>query len=392
MKDRILEEAKSLKDELITHRRWLHAHAETGFKLHQTHAYVKNALIQMGYHPKNCGKCGIIAEIGSGKSGKTFLLRADMDALPIQEETGLEFACKTGNMHACGHDMHTAMLLGAAKLLKANEDQIQGTVRLMFQPAEEIFQGSQDMIENGVLEDVDAAMMIHVTAGAPLPTRTVVVSSPGISAPAADYFTIRIQGKGCHGAMPQNGVDPLIPAAHILIGLQEIQTRELGDRAVLTLGTISGGSAPNVIADRVEMSGTLRTFDEKIRTYVKSRITALSEGISAAFRAESQVIFGSGCPCLQNDEILSHQVDQYLKEQLGSDMVFTTKELNPEGNPSAGGSEDFAYISQKIPALMVALCAGGNYPLHHPKVVFDEEVLPVGAAVLAGCAAEICNL
>ena len=391
MKDQLLREAKEIRDALVTHRRRIHGCPETGFDLHNTRAYVRDQLTNMGYEPRDCGRCGIIADIGRGD--RTILLRADMDALPIREDTGLDYAGTNGNMHACGHDLHTAMLLGAAKLLKNHEPELNGRVRLLFQPAEEIFQGAGDMIADGALKAVDAAMMIHVTVGAPLPTGTAIISSPGVSAPAADYFTIEVRGRGCHGSAPQDGVDAIHAAAHILIALQEIQARELGinDKAVLTIGTIQGGSAPNAIADSVTMAGTLRTLDEDLRTRIKLRMAEISRGIAAAFRADAEVIFGSGCPCLENEAKLSRRVAGYLKDLLGSDMAYTTRELDPGGGPSAGGSEDFAYISQKVPSVMVALAAGNPskgypYPLHHPRVRFDEDALPYGAAIHACCA------
>ena len=173
--------------------------------------------------------------------------------------------------------MHTSMLLGAARILKQHEDEIQGTIKLMFQPAEEIFEGSQDMIEAGVLKnpDVDAALMIHVMAGMPFEAGTVIVSAPGVSAPAADYFNIKVRGKGCHGSMPNTGVDPLNAAAHILIALEEISARELAmsDQAVLTIGTMNAGVAANVIPDTVDMGGSIRTFDQAPRAVSKQRGT-----------------------------------------------------------------------------------------------------------------------
>lgn len=387
----ILTEAKAMEAEILAHRRWLHAHAETGFDLANTLPYVQNALEEMGYNPIPCGRAGLVATVGQGDS--VLLLRADMDALPIQEESGVDFACHDGRMHACGHDMHTAMLLGAAGILKKHESELRCTVKLMFQSAEEIFEGSADMIEHGVLENpkVDAAMMIHVTAGVPLPAGTVIVSAPGVSAPAADYFTVRVQGKGCHGSAPQNGVDPITAAAHILIALQEIQARELAasDEAVLTVGTFHGGTAENVIADSAAMGGTIRTYDEGTRAYLKERILQISQGIATAFRAEAEVTFGSGCPTLVNDAALCNQVAGWLKSLLGPGKTLTTAQLSPDGKPSrGGGSEDFAYISQKVPALMLALCTGEPdkgflYPQHHPKVRFDEDALTTGAAVFA---------
>ena len=393
-KEQIMQEAAALQEEIKAHRLWLHTHAETGFDLTETKPYVKSALMKMGYTVQECGKAGLVTTVG--KPGrKVLLLRADMDALPIAEEADVDFACKNGRMHACGHDMHTAMLLGAAKLLKAHESELDGMVKLMFQPAEEIFEGSKDMIASGVLENPrpDASLMIHVAAGMPLPAGTVVVSAPGVSAPAADYFTIRVHGKGCHGSAPQNGIDPLTAAAHILIALQEIHARELSasDEAVLTIGTFHAGEAGNVIPDTAAMGGTIRTYDEKTRTYLKERMTAIAQSVAEAFRASADVSFGSGCPTLINDKALSEKVTGYLKDLLGANRAFTTAELSGGKPARGGGSEDFAYVSHEVPSLMLALAAGEPsegyaYPQHHPKVKFDESVLSTGAAVFVDCA------
>ena len=393
-KEQILREAKALQEEIKSHRLWLHTHAETGFDLTETRPYVKSALMKMGYTVQECGKAGLVTTVGK-PGGKVLLLRADMDALPIAEEADVDFACQNGRMHACGHDMHTAMLLGAAKILKAHESELDGMVKLMFQPAEEIFEGSKDMIASGVLENPrpDAALMIHVAAGMPLPAGTVVVSAPGVSAPAADYFTIRVHGKGCHGSAPQNGIDPLTAAAHILIALQEIHARELSasDEAVLTIGTFHAGEAGNVIPDTATMGGTIRTYDEKTRAYLKERITAIAKNVAEAFRASADVSFGSGCPTLVNDKGLSETVTGYLKDLLGANRAFTTAELSGGKPARGGGSEDFAYVSHEVPSLMLALAAGEPskgyvYPQHHPKVKFDESVLSTGAAVFVDCA------
>ena len=386
----MLEKAMKIKEELVEHRRWLHAHAETGFDLHQTADYVCHKLEDMGYLPRRIGRCGIVVDHNRSE-GPTILLRADMDALPIREETNLDFKSRTENMHACGHDLHTAMLLGAAKLL-VNED-LSGNVRFLFQPAEELLEGAKDMIDAGVLEGVDAAMMIHV-ALAPLPTGMAIISSPGVSAPAADYFAIRIQGKSCHGSAPQDGIDPIPAAAQILLAIQEIQTRELGlnDRAVLTIGSILGGTAANIIADAVEMRGSLRTADEAVRQKLRSRMKEIVTSMGAAFRCKGEITFDSGCPCLLNDEVMSELATRCLKETLGEDLAKTTLELNPKGGPTAGGSEDFAYISQLVPSVMTAICAGDSqHPLHHPKVIFDEEALPYGTAAYASIAVEYLN-
>ena len=389
----ILTDAKALHEEIVRHRRWLHSHAEVGFDLKQTKEYVRRELTQMGYCPTDCGKAGLVALAGGKKAGKVFLLRADMDALPMAEESGVEFASGTGAMHACGHEMHTAMLLGAAKLLKQREAQIHGTVKLMFQPAEEIFEGGKDMIARGVLDDPrpDAAIMIHVTAGLPMPAGTVIVSAPGVTAPAADYFTIHVRGKGCHGSAPHNGVDALTAAAHILIALQEIHARELpaAEEAVLTVGTFRGGTADNAIADSAVLGGTMRSYDETVRSFLKERLQTIACCVAQAYRAKAQVEFGSGCPTLVNDPDLAAKAKVYLTQTLGSRFVLSAADF---GRPSrGGGSEDFAYVSQQIPALMLALAAGEpgkgyTYPLHHPKVTLDESALSCGTAAFVAMA------
>ena len=384
-----LKEAKEIEKEIIENQRYLHQNAEVGFELSKTTEYVKSKLEELGCEVTPCGKNGLVSLIGKC-DGKTFLLRADMDALPINEEAYVECACKTGNMHACGHDFHTAMLLGAAKLLKKHESEINGTIKLMFQPAEEILSGAKNMIENGVLENpkLDGALMLHVMAGLPLKTGTIIVAN-GVSAPAADYFTINIQGKGCHGSTPQQGVDALTIGAHILIALQEINARELGvsDEATLTIGKFNGGTTGNVIADKTVLEGTLRAYDEEIRGHIKKRISEITQGIAGSFRGKGTADFGNGCPPLKNDGQISEEIERYLTDAFGEEMVLNTEKMGGRTNKS-GGSEDFSYISQEVPSLMLALAAGNSkegylYPQHHPKVKFDENVLPIGSAALA---------
>ena len=392
----LLQEAQGHEQELVEKRHYLHRHAELGFDLKETVAFVKAELTAMGYEPKDCGKAGVVVTAGGKKPGKVFLIRGDMDALPMHEESGVDFASETENMHACGHDMHATMMLGAAKLLKAHEDEIEGTVKLMFQPAEEISAGSHDMFQAGVLENphVDAALMIHVMAGVPFPAGSVVVSDGGISAPGADCFEIRVQGKGCHGSMPNNGVDPITVAAHIITALQEIHARELAlvDEAVLTIGTIHAGQAANVIPDTVMMSGTIRTYDEEVRAFIKQRIQEISEGVAASFRASAVVDFGKGCPVLKNDYELSEATATYMRELLGPTKAFTTGQLAAMSGGGSGsksaGSEDFAYVSHEVPSIMLALAAGEpskgyKYPQHHPMVKIDDAVLAQGSAVYA---------
>lgn len=392
----ILQEAIKDHDKIIKDRRYLHTHPGTGFDIEETVAYVKKALMDMGYDPQPCGKAGLVALVGGKKPGKVFMLRGDMDALPMVEEADVDEPSTNGKMHACGHDFHTSMLLEAARLLKAHEDEIEGTVKLMFQPAEEIFEGAQDMIRSGVLKnpEVDAALMMHVMAGMPFSAGTAIVCDGGVSAPAADYFTIKVQGKGCHGSMPNVGVDPINVAAHMITALQTIHARELAlsDEAILTIGSIHGGSVGNVIPDCVEMQGSIRTYDEAVRGFMKERMVSIVENIAASFRAEATVSFGSGCPTLVNDASLSNCVVQYIQELNGTGSAFTAGQLaalsGAKKVAKTAGSEDFAYVSQEVPSIMLALAAGHPekgyiYPQHHPKVKFDEAALPVGAAIYA---------
>jgi len=384
----ILKAAESLKDELIAHRRYLHQNAETGFDIPKTKKYITKCLEEMGYTPEECGKAGIKAEVGAGE--KTVLLRADTDALPIKEETSLPYTASQ-NMHACGHDMHTAMLLGAAKILKEKESELKNKVVFMFQPAEETLEGAVDMINNGILEGVDEAVMIHVITSMDMPSGTVIIGSPGAGAPACDHFTIEIQGKACHGSAPWNGVDSLLIAAQTVNALQVLQSREMDARkeTTLTIGYMQGGHNGNTLADTAVLKGTARSYDEKTREDLQKRIAEITCATAKTYRGSEKVIFTSGTPVFVNEKELSGRAFDSLKELLGAETVFTTSMISPDGRVArGGGSEDFAYVSQKVPTLMISVTAGEKekgyiYPQHHPKAEFDEDVLPIGAAVYA---------
>ena len=385
----LLNEAKALEPQLQTWRRTLHRHPEVGFDLPQTKALVKQALTEMGYAPQDCGKAGVIALAGGKKPGKTLLLRGDMDALPIQEQSGEEFSSEIpGRMHGCGHDMHTAMMLGAAKLLKAHEDEIEGTVKLEFQPAEEIFQGSPDMIANGLLEDpkVDAAVMFHVLAGMPLPAGTVLVPGGGITMASCEQYHITVHGKGGHGSTPHACVDPITAAAHIHIALQEINSRELDPNAfgVLTTGCFKAGAASNVIPDTAEMFGTIRTTDPDNKTgeLIRKRMTEIAQGVALAFRCTAEVEFSDYCPCMVVDKALAADALTYMTDLLGAGAM----DMTPlTGGKAGGGSEDFAFVSHEVPTVSMFISAGNAkdgylYGQHHPKVRFDDSILYEGSA------------
>ena len=388
MKEKILEQAKALQSQLLDIRRDLHRHPETGFNLTYTKETVRKELLAMGCEPIDCGKSGLVACIGGKKSGKTFLLRADMDALPLQEEANVDYRSETaGKMHACGHDMHTAMLLGAAKLLKEYEDEINGTIKLMFQPAEEIFQGSLDMIEHGVLENppVDAALMIHVMAGMPMPSGMFLISSGGISAASCEQYHITVTGKGGHGSTPHLAIDPITAAAQIHLAMQEINSRELDPNAygVFTTCKFQAGNASNIIPNSAEMWGTIRTIDptEQIGTQIKNRMSEIAKGIGMAMRCNVDIEFFDYCPCLTIDDALSKDTANYMSELVGQEVMVIP--------PSAGGgSEDFAFVSHKVPAISMYMAAGNSaegyhYNIHNPKLTLDDSILWKGSAAHA---------
>ena len=390
----LLQEAKQLQPELLQCRRTIHRHPETGFDLQETKALVKRQLTEMGYSPQECGKCGLVALAGGKKKGRTILIRADMDALPIEEAAEVEYRSETpGRMHGCGHDMHTAMLLGAAKLLKAHEDELAGTVKLMFQPAEELFQGADDMIGAGVLENphVDAAVMIHVVPGLPLPSGIVLVPGAGTGMASCQQYRIVVKGKGGHGAMPHVSVDPITAAAHIHLALQEINSRELGpdEFGVFTTGMFRAGDASNIIPDTAEMRGTIRTADLAVNEKIKTRIREIAQGVGGAMRTEVTVDFFDFCPPMLADGALSECGLGYMKELLGDGAM----SMAALGGPKVGGgSEDFAFVSCKVPTVGMFLSAGSPkegyaYSQHHPKVTFDDSILYRGSAAYAYFAA-----
>ena len=259
-----MRKAQELREETVAHRRYFHTNAEVGLDMPKAVSYVMNQLTKYGLTPERCGH-GVTAGIGTG--GKTLLLRADMDALPMGEESGESFACPTGTeAHTCGHDFHAAMLLTAAKLLKENETALGGRVRLMFQPAEETFEGAKDMIAHGILEDVDAALAFHVTPGQ-MPVGLFLYNSGGVMMSSVDGFRITVHGQGAHGAYPHSSIDPINIAVHIYLALEALIARESdpGKNCVLTVGNFSAGSAPNIIPYNAVLQCTIRTNDKAIR-------------------------------------------------------------------------------------------------------------------------------
>ena len=380
------QDAKKLQQTLVKDRRFLHEHAEVGFQVNRTVEYITARLQEMGYSTKKVGG-GVTACVGDIQKS-AFLLRADIDGLPIHEQSSEPFACISGNMHACGHDLHATMLLGAAQLLKGREKKLNGCIKLFFQPSEESLEGAKKAIRSGVLQapTVTGAMALHVAVATPLKTGVIILPKGGTVAPSADFFHISVIGKSCHGAAPQKGVDALSVAAHILVALQAFAAREIPafSGGVLTVGTLHSGTNANVIAGKAEMSGTFRIFDEEDRARAKRRLQAIVKGVAKAHGATATLRFTSGCPSLRNDQTLAEFFNQQaakwgLQTQRASDT------------PSMGGSEDFAYISQEVPSVLFAVSAGAtqdgySYPLHHEKTAFDEAVLWTGAYLYTACA------
>lgn len=381
------ERALELKDETIANRRHIHKNAETGLDLPKTKAYVMEKLTEYGLEPKDCGY-GVTATLGKG--GKVLLLRADMDALPMPEESGEEFACPTGKeAHTCGHDFHAAMLLTAAKMLKEKEDTLEGTIKFMFQPAEETFEGSKNMIENGILENppVDAALAYHVSPGK-MPIGLFMYNDKDTMMYSVDGFKITIHGKGSHGAYPHVGVDPINIGVHIHLALQELIARESDPThsCVLTIGQFAGGTAANIIPETAVLQGTIRTNKPEARELLVRRMKEVAERTAAVYNGTVDIEMISEVPPLICNPKLTDEVVGYMQE-LG------IPGLTPYSGISASASEDFAVIAEKVPSTFMYLSAGylderGQYPAHHPKAQFNEDVCPIGAACLAHCASQ----
>ena len=378
-------EALDMKDEIVAHRRFMHKNAESGNCTPITADYILNTLKNYGIPSQLCGN-GVTATVGSGNP--VILLRADMDALPMAEQSGEKFASGTKSAHTCGHDMHAAMLLGASKLLKMQEKRLCGTVKFMFQPGEEILSGCKAMMENGVLQNPvpQAAFALHTAAGGMLPG-TFMYNADKALMLSADNFEVTIKGKGGHGAYPNLAVDPINAAVHIYTALQSLAGREVAadNVCVVTMGQFIAGESDNIIPDNAVMKGALRTDDESVRNFVKKRIEEIAQLTARCFGASAAVSWAGGAPALNCDSGLVSEMTGYIKELPIPDVKFI-------GNMQATASEDFAYIAQKIPSAYIYLSAGfdderGKYTAHNPKVCFNEEALPIGAAVYAHCAA-----
>ncbi|MCI8914783.1 MAG: amidohydrolase [Lawsonibacter sp.] len=378
------EQALELREETVAHRRWLHSHAEVGLNMPKAQAYVMEQLRNYGLEPRPCGH-GVTAELGR-EGGRTLLLRADMDALPMPEESGESFACPTGTeAHTCGHDFHAAMLLTAAKLLKEQESKLSGRIRFMFQTAEETFEGARDMMAHGILDGVDGALAYHVGSGR-MPVGLFMYNSGGTMMYSVDGFRITVHGQGAHGAYPHSSIDPINIGVHIYLALEALIAREAAPSkaCVLTIGSFSAGSAPNIIPDTAVLQGTLRTDDSASREKLVRRLKEAVQGTTAVFGGSAEIEMISQVPPLVCDAAMTEEMVGYMQE-------LPVPGLTPVPDMSASASEDFAVIAEKVPSVFMYLSAGylderGDAPAHNPRVRFNEEVCPIGSACLAHCA------
>lgn len=375
-----LKMAKDIQDELITIRRDFHMYPEVDFDLERTIEKMKEFLDREGieyFQTSKNGICGIIR----GKGEKTIGIRADMDALPMEEKRKCDYSSKIeGRMHACGHDVHTTILLGAAKVLNNIKEQLNGNVKLIFEPAEETTGGAAHMIEEGVLDNpkVDAVIGLHVEPN--LEVGKIGIKRDVVNA-ASNPFNIKIKGKGGHGAYPHSTVDPITISANVITAVQSIVSREIQptNPAVITIGSIHGGTTQNIIPDEVEISGIIRTMTLEDREYVKKRLVEVTKGIVESMRGSCEVNIQESYPCLYNDDnmvdILSNSAKNIMKNE---DIVMLQK-------PTMG-VESFAYFSLERPSVFYYLGTGNKekdttYPLHSSFFDVDEECIAIGVAV-----------
>lgn len=384
MSESLTAAAREIDGALRTWRRHMHAHPELSGAEEQTARYIAGELRKMGYEPqeKVNGTHGLMATLRVNDAAPLVALRADIDALPIHEENAVEYASKNpGVMHACGHDAHAAMLLGAAKLLMAGKSRLKRSVRFVFQPHEESYPGgAPDMIAGGALASASSIFGIHISSM--LPTGQVGTRVGPFMA-AVNGLKIRIVGKGGHAAMPDLAIDPVVAAAHVIVALQTVVSRTIkpGEPAVVTVTQVHAGTADNVIPGEVELGGTIRTFSPQVRATVCRRVKEVAEAVAAAHGAKAIVDTRDGYPVLVNDAQTTDAALAAAREiGFGEDQVVALAPI--------GGGEDFAYYAEKIPASFVFLGAASEakdcvYPHHHPRFNVDEDALARGAALYA---------
>jgi amidohydrolase len=381
MLTRIKDLAEALKPRLIEIRRHLHSHPELSGQEHQTAAYVAGVLSSCGIVvQESVGKTGVIGELVGRTDDRLVAIRTDMDALPITEGTNLQFASrKPGIMHACGHDVHTTVGLGTAMVLSQLGEVLPGNIRFIFQPAEEIAQGASWMVKDGVMNDVSAIFSLHVFPS--IPAGSVGIRYGALTA-AADDLEIIIRGESGHGARPHEAVDAIWIASQVITTLQQAISRTQNPLRpmVLTIGQISGGRAPNVIADQVRLAGTVRSLHPETHANLPAWIEKIVANVCNSYGARYEINYRRGVPSVQNDLALTQLLEASAKEAWGSDRV----QILPE--PSMG-AEDFSIYLEQAPGTMFRLGVGFreklNYPLHHPLFEVDESAIVTGVVTLA---------
>ena len=382
MLTRIKDIATQLAPRLIEIRRHIHSHPELSGKEHQTSAFVAGVLSSCGIHAEEgVGKTGVIGELkGNGQDSRTLAIRTDMDALPITECTKLAFSSrKTGIMHACGHDVHTTVGLGTAMILSQIAEELPGKVRFLFQPAEEIAQGASWMVTDGVMENVDAVLGLHVFPS--IPAGSIGVRFGALTA-AADDLEIIIIGESGHGARPHEAIDAIWIASQVITSLQQAISRTQNPLrpVVLSIGKIEGGRAHNVIADRVQLLGTVRSLHPETRSQLPGWIEQIVANVCNSYGAKYQVNYGKGVPSVQNDYAITKIIQLAAEEAWGNDAV----QVLPE--PSLG-AEDFSMYLEHAPGSMFRLGVGFtdrmfNYPLHHPLFDVNESAIVTGVVTM----------
>jgi len=390
MMKKILNQSKQIENKLIAMRRELHKCPEIGGNLPKTRKFVCSTLDELGIDYKlNSDDDGLVADITGNKPGKTIAFRADMDALHITEDTDLEYKSEIeGQMHGCGHDAHTAVLLAVAEILNECKSELNGIVRLLFQSGEETGTGAKLMLAEGALDGVDAICSLHVgnLAGNDIRTGDLVVL-PGPVSAGKDKFTVTVRGRGTHSAFPEKGVDPIVIASRIVNACEEISARELpaGTAAVLSFGSFLSGKDHNTIPDVAVLKGSIRVQDVNIRNFIGERLKCISENIATAFRAECDVDLRRGSSTVMNDAELSALVAEAAGEVLGCDSVVT------KISSALMGSDDFANYAEKIPGVDFFLHTnnpekGITVSNHNPKFDVDESVLWKGVAAYCAIA------
>jgi len=385
MEQLTLEKAKNIQEWMVELRRDFHKHPELSYKEYRTSKIVKAELKKLGIEVIPIGETGVVGIINGKEDGPVIGLRADMDALPVTEATGLPYASENkGVMHACGHDAHTSMLLGAAKILSEMKDEFKGTVKLIFQPAEEDGSGAQTMIDRGALNNPDVDVIVGMHVFTDFPHGKVVIQEGPLMA-SGDQFRIEIIGKQCHGSAPWQGVDANVCAAAIIQGVQTLVSRVNDARSpiVVNMGTVDGGERFNITSGKVVLEGANRTFSQETREKLPKWIENMVKGICYAYGCEYKFEYMYRCAVTNNDVALTRKIKESIEKVIGKENVLATEKIM--------GSEDFSMYQLKIKGTFMLLGAGSEekgciYPLHSEHFNFDEDVLSTGAASYAKAA------